>query len=254
MTTDAATRERLWRVRKGLYTAVAGARPAGSTALLEDVAVPVADLTATVRDLGALFERRGYGDAVTFGHAKDGNLHFMITPRLGDRAELDRYAAFSDDLVDLVLGHGGTLKAEHGTGRIMAPFVRRQYGDELYAVMREVKRLLDPHGLLNPGVVLTDDDHEHLRNLKVESSAGGDDAALVDRCVECGYCEPGCPSRTVTTTPRQPGSRCSRRWPPRRPPSGASSSGSTPTRASRRAPRTRCASRRVPWASTRASS
>ncbi|MDF2806054.1 MAG: hypothetical protein K0S43_1000 [Cellulosimicrobium sp.] len=203
VTTDPAVRERLWRVRKGLYTAVAGARPAGSTALLEDVAVPVADLTATVRDLGALFARRGYGDAVTFGHAKDGNLHFMITPRLGDRAELDRYAAFSDDLVDLVLGHGGTLKAEHGTGRIMAPFVRRQFGDELYAVMREIKRLLDPRGLLNPGVLLTDDDHEHLRNLKVESSAGGDDAPLVDRCVECGYCEPGCPSRTVTTTPRQ---------------------------------------------------
>ena len=203
VTTDAATRERLWRVRKGLYTAVAGARPAGSTALLEDVAVPVADLTATVRDLGGLFVRHGYGDAVTFGHAKDGNLHFMITPRLGDRAELDRYAAFSDDLVDLVLGHGGTLKAEHGTGRIMAPFVRRQYGDELYDVMREVKRLFDPRGLLNPGVVLSDDDHEHLRNLKVEASAGGEDAPLVDRCVECGYCEPGCPSRTVTTTPRQ---------------------------------------------------
>jgi D-lactate dehydrogenase len=203
VTTDAATRERLWRVRKGLYTAVAGARPAGSTALLEDVAVPVADLTATVRDLGALFARRGYGDAVTFGHAKDGNLHFMITPRLGDRAELDRYAAFSDDLVDLVLGHGGTLKAEHGTGRIMAPFVRRQYGDDLYDVMREIKRLCDPHGLLNPGVLISEDPHEHLAHLKVESSAGGDDAPLVDRCVECGYCEPGCPSRTVTTTPRQ---------------------------------------------------
>ncbi|WP_454042396.1 FAD-binding and (Fe-S)-binding domain-containing protein [Cellulosimicrobium sp. Marseille-Q8652] len=203
LTTDPATRERLWRVRKGLYTAVAGARPAGSTALLEDVAVPVADLTATVRDLSGVFARHGYDDAVTFGHAKDGNLHFMITPRLGDRAELARYAAFSEDLVDLVLDHGGTLKAEHGTGRIMAPFVRRQYGDELYDVMREVKRLLDPQGLLNPGVVLSDDPEEHLRNLKVEASAGGEDAALVDRCVECGYCEPGCPSRTVTTTPRQ---------------------------------------------------
>lgn len=203
LTTDPATRERLWRVRKGLYTAVAGARPAGSTALLEDVAVPVADLTAAVRDLGGVFARHGYDDAVTFGHAKDGNLHFMITPRLGDRAELDRYAAFTEDLVDLVLGHGGTLKAEHGTGRIMAPFVRRQYGDELYDVMREVKRLLDPQGLLNPGVVLSDDPEEHLRHLKVESSAGGEDAPLVDRCVECGYCEPGCPSRTVTTTPRQ---------------------------------------------------
>ncbi|SKC62149.1 FAD-binding and (Fe-S)-binding domain-containing protein [Krasilnikoviella flava] len=203
LTTDTATRERLWRVRKGLYTAVAGARPAGATALLEDVVVPVPDLTATVRALGGLFARHGYDDAVTFGHAKDGNLHFMISPRLGDAAELDRYAAFSDDLVDLVLGHGGSLKAEHGTGRIMAPFVRRQYGDELYAVMREVKRLFDPRGVLNPGVIITDDPREHLRDLKVEASAGGEDAPLVDRCVECGYCEPGCPSRTVTTTPRQ---------------------------------------------------
>ncbi|MCZ2261853.1 FAD-binding and (Fe-S)-binding domain-containing protein [Isoptericola sp. QY 916] len=203
LTTDPATRKRLWRVRKGLYTAVAGARPAGATALLEDVVVPVADLTATVRDLGGLFARHGYDDAVTFGHAKDGNLHFMISPRLGDAAELDRYAAFSDDLVDLVLGRGGSLKAEHGTGRIMAPFVRRQYGDDLYAVMREIKSLFDPRGLLNPGVIITDDPHEHLRDLKVEASAGGEDAPLVDRCVECGYCEPGCPSRTVTTTPRQ---------------------------------------------------
>ena len=203
LTTDPATRERLWHVRKGLYTAVAGARKAGATALLEDVVVPVPDLTATVRDLGGLFARHGYDDAVTFGHAKDGNLHFMITPRLGDAAELDRYAAFSDDLVDLILGRGGSLKAEHGTGRIMAPFVRRQYGDDLYAVMREIKRLFDPRGLLNPGVILTDDPHEHLRDLKVEASAGGEDAPLVDRCVECGYCEPGCPSRTVTTTPRQ---------------------------------------------------
>ncbi|CAM3414038.1 FAD-binding and (Fe-S)-binding domain-containing protein [Isoptericola cucumis] len=208
VTTDTATRDRLWRVRKGLYTAVAGARPAGATALLEDVVVPVADLTATVRDLGGLFARHGYDgslndEAVTFGHAKDGNLHFMISPRLGDAAELDRYAAFSDDLVDLVLSRGGSLKAEHGTGRIMAPFVRRQYGDELYEVMREIKRLCDPAGLLNPGVVLTDDPQAHLRDLKVEASAGGDDGPLVDRCVECGYCEPGCPSRTVTTTPRQ---------------------------------------------------
>ncbi|MFE7404953.1 FAD-binding and (Fe-S)-binding domain-containing protein [Isoptericola sp. NPDC057559] len=208
LTTDPATRERLWRVRKGLYTAVAGARPAGATALLEDVVVPVPDLTATVRDLGGLFARHGYDgtlndEAVTFGHAKDGNLHFMISPRLGDAAELDRYAAFSDDLVDLVLGHGGSLKAEHGTGRIMAPFVHRQYGDDLYAVMREIKRLFDPRNVLNPGVVITDDPTEHLRDLKVEASAGGEDAALVDRCVECGYCEPGCPSRTVTTTPRQ---------------------------------------------------
>ncbi|WP_265522353.1 FAD-binding and (Fe-S)-binding domain-containing protein [Oerskovia flava] len=206
LTRAAAARARLWRVRKGLYTAVAGARPPGSTALLEDVAVPVADLTATVRDLNGLFVTHGYTDAVTFGHAKDGNLHFMINPRLDDPRELQRYTAFTDDLVDLVLGHGGTLKAEHGTGRIMAPFVRRQFGDELYAVMRRVKELCDPDGLLNPGVLLDEDPTAHLRHLKLVPSVGAGGGALtetVDRCVECGYCEPSCPSRTVTTTPRQ---------------------------------------------------
>ncbi|QDW63994.1 FAD-binding and (Fe-S)-binding domain-containing protein [Oerskovia sp. KBS0722] len=207
LTRDPAARGRLWRVRKGLYTAVAGARAPGSTALLEDLVVPVPDLTATVGDLGGLFERHGYDDAVTFGHAKDGNLHFMITPRLSDDGELDRFAAFTEDMVTLVLDRGGSLKAEHGTGRIMAPFVRRQFGDELYAVMREVKGLCDPTGLLNPGVLLTDDDEAHLAHLKlvppVGTSAAGDLAEVVDRCVECGYCEPACPSRTVTTTPRQ---------------------------------------------------
>ncbi|KZM36474.1 FAD-binding and (Fe-S)-binding domain-containing protein [Oerskovia enterophila] len=207
LTRDPAARGRLWRVRKGLYTAVAGARAPGSTALLEDLVVPVPDLTATVRDLGGLFAQHGYDDAVTFGHAKDGNLHFMITPRLSDDGELDRFAAFTEDMVGLVLGRGGSLKAEHGTGRIMAPFVRRQFGDDLYAVMREVKALCDPEGILNPGVLLTDDDEAHLQHLKlvppVGTAAAGDLAAVVDRCVECGYCEPACPSRTVTTTPRQ---------------------------------------------------
>ncbi|MHA7135540.1 FAD-binding and (Fe-S)-binding domain-containing protein [Oerskovia turbata] len=207
LTRDPAARGRLWRVRKGLYTAVAGARAPGSTALLEDLVVPVPDLTATLRDLGGLFDRHGYDDAVTFGHAKDGNLHFMITPHLSADGELDRFAAFTEDMVGLVLDRGGSLKAEHGTGRIMAPFVRRQFGDDLYAVMREVKALCDPTGLLNPGVLLTDDDAAHLAHLKlvppVGEDAAGDLAEVVDRCVECGYCEPACPSRTVTTTPRQ---------------------------------------------------
>ncbi|WNB86410.1 FAD-binding and (Fe-S)-binding domain-containing protein [Cellulomonas sp. ATA003] len=199
LTRDAAARARLWRTRKGLYTAVAGARAPGTTALLEDVVVPLDVLPGTVADLTRLLDRHGYDEAVVFGHAKDANLHFMITPRLDDRRELDTYARFTDDLVDLVLGRGGSLKAEHGTGRIMAPFVRRQYGDDLYDVMVEVKRLCDPHGVLNPGVVLDEDPEAHLRNLKVSPPVHPE----LDRCVECGYCEPSCPSRDVTTTPRQ---------------------------------------------------
>ena len=199
LTRDAAARASLWRTRKGLYTAVAGARAPGTTALLEDVVVPPDQLPAAVADLTRLFDGYGYDEAVVFGHAKDANLHFMITPRLEDRAEVERYARFTEDLVDLVLGRAGSLKAEHGTGRIMAPFVRRQYGDALYDVMVEVKRLCDPAGVLNPGVLLDDDHDAHLRDLKVSAPVHPE----LDRCVECGYCEPTCPSRGVTTTPRQ---------------------------------------------------
>ena len=196
---DAQIRTRLWHIRKGLYATVAGARPSGTTALLEDIAVPVPALLDTCRELTALFDRYGYEDSVIFGHAKDGNIHFLLNERFNQSERPERYIAFTQSMVDLVLGREGTLKAEHGTGRIMAPFVRRQYGDELYEVMREVKDLCDPQYLLNPGVLLTDDPELYIRDLKVTPAVEQE----VDRCVECGYCEPVCPSRDLTLTPRQ---------------------------------------------------
>ncbi|RMB62385.1 FAD-binding oxidoreductase [Tessaracoccus antarcticus] len=198
-TTDPVLRAEWWHVRKGLYTAVAGARPSGSTALLEDVVVPMPQLADTVSALTRMCNSYGYDDAVQFGHAKDGNLHFMINPNLSDETQLGTYARFTDDLVDLILEADGSLKAEHGTGRIMAPFVRRQYGDELYDVMVRIKRACDPGNTLNPGVIITEDAHAHLRDLKPATLVD----AQVDRCVECGYCEPVCPSKDLTTTPRQ---------------------------------------------------
>ncbi|MDQ1530829.1 MAG: D-lactate dehydrogenase, partial [Microbacteriaceae bacterium] len=199
LSTDAAVRAGLWHIRKGLYTAVAGARPSGTTALLEDIAVPVGELYATCTELIRLFDVHGYVGSVIFGHAKDGNVHFMINERFDRPESLRRYEAFTEDMVALVLAHGGTLKAEHGTGRVMAPFVRRQYGDELYAVMQEVKALVDPDGLLNPGVLLNEDPVAHITALKTSPTVEPE----VDRCVECGYCEPVCPSRDLTTTPRE---------------------------------------------------
>ena len=129
--TDASARASAWKFRKGLYASVAGARPAGTTALLEDVVVPVERLADTCGSLQQLFVRHGYDDSVIFGHAKDGNIHFMLTDRFGDAASEQRYLDFTDDMVDLILDARGNLKAEHGTGRVMAPYVRRQYGDEL---------------------------------------------------------------------------------------------------------------------------
>ncbi len=198
LSSDTRTRAQLWHLRKGLYAQVAGARPSGTTALLEDVVVPVERLSQTCVELTALFDKHGYSDNVIFGHAKDGNIHFMLTDRFSGPG-LERYAAFTEDMVDVVLAAGGSLKAEHGTGRVMAPFVRRQYGDELYGVMWELKRLLDPAGVLNPGVVLDEDPQAHLRDLKEPARIEPE----ADRCVECGYCEPVCPSRDLTLTPRQ---------------------------------------------------
>jgi D-lactate dehydrogenase len=189
----------LWRIRKGLYSAVAGARPQGSNALLEDVAVHTEQLGELCGGLTGLFDRHGYQGSVIFGHARDGNLHFMLNEQFTDEQKLRRYQDFTEDMVDLVLRLGGTLKAEHGTGRIMAPFVERQYGAALTGAMRELKAMVDPGALLNPGSVLTDDDGIWLRDLKTAPTVEEE----VDRCVECGFCEPVCPSRTLTTTPRQ---------------------------------------------------
>lgn len=199
LTTDAAERAALWHVRKGLHTAVAGARPSGTTALLEDIAVPVDRLLVTCERLQEMFAAHGYEGSVIFGHAKDGNVHFLVNERFDDPASLARYERFTAELVDLVLEQGGSLKAEHGTGRIMAPFVRRQYGDELTELMWDIKRLIDPDGILNPGVVLSDDPQSYLRDLKRVPAVEKE----VDRCVECGYCEPTCPSKDLTLTPRQ---------------------------------------------------
>ncbi|MFE7629966.1 FAD-binding and (Fe-S)-binding domain-containing protein [Kocuria sp. NPDC057446] len=199
LTDDPAARAALWTVRKGLYTTVAGARPSGSNALLEDVVVPVAELGETCEQLTALFDAHGYRDSVIFGHAKDGNVHFMLNEQFDRPDLLARYERFTEDMVALVLDHHGSLKAEHGTGRNMAPFVRRQYGDELYDVMVALKRLVDPGALLNPGVLLNEDPTVYVRDLKTAPTVEQE----VDRCVECGYCEPVCPSKDLTLTPRQ---------------------------------------------------
>ncbi|WP_239579877.1 FAD-binding and (Fe-S)-binding domain-containing protein [Microlunatus panaciterrae] len=199
LVSDPAIRGNLWQLRKGLYAAVAGSRPSGTTALLEDIAVPVGSLSRTCADLQVLFDRYGYADAVIFGHAKDGNIHFLINIDFSEPDQLAGYRAFTEEMVELVLAAGGTLKAEHGTGRIMAPFVRRQFGDRLYGFLLEIKNGCDPTGLLNPDTVLSSDAELHLKHLKATPGVGPE----VDRCVECGYCEPVCPSRDLTTTPRQ---------------------------------------------------
>ncbi len=198
--TDAATCEMYWKVRKGTFPAVGAMRKTGTTVLIEDVAFPVRALADATLDLQALMQRHGYAEGIIFGHALAGNLHFVITQDFGDAAEIDRYARFMDELCELVVKkYDGSLKAEHGTGRNMAPFVEMEWGKEATDLMRQIKRLFDPEGLLNPGVILNDNPHAHLENLK--PMPGAED--IVDRCIECGFCEPLCPSHRLTLSPRQ---------------------------------------------------
>lgn len=199
LTQEASRRALMWVMRKGLYTKVAWNRPKGTAALLEDVAVPMESLGGVCSELQVLFDRHNYADAVIFGHAKDGNIHFLVTEDFAGPASLQRYDDFTEDLVELILGKDGTLKAEHGTGRIMAPFVQRQYGDELYEAMWDIKKACDPSNVLNPGSVLTTDNEQHLKDIKPTEPV----REVIDDCVECGYCEPVCPSQHLTTTPRQ---------------------------------------------------
>lgn len=199
-TSDVQKQMALWAVRKGLLPSVGGVRESGTTALIEDVAFPVERLAEAVTDLRQLFVRHGYSNAIIFGHAKDGNLHFVITQSFNDDRAIQRYARFMDDLVELVVRrYDGSLKAEHGTGRNIAPFVETEWGPEAYAVMKELKRLIDPLNLLNPGVILNTNPRAHLTDLKTLPSVEKE----VDMCIECGYCETVCPSRNLTMTPRQ---------------------------------------------------
>jgi D-lactate dehydrogenase len=198
--TDPDECARYWAIRKGLFPAVGAVRETGTTVIIEDVAFPVERLADAVADLHRLFQRWEYHEALIFGHALEGNLHFVFTQSFDTPEALTRYEGLMDDVAKLVVdGYGGSLKAEHGTGRNMAPYVELEWGKDAYELMWELKRLLDPAGILNPGVILNEDPQIHLKNLKPLPAAN----PLVDKCIECGFCEPVCPSRDLTLTPRQ---------------------------------------------------
>jgi D-lactate dehydrogenase len=199
-TFDANEQAALWRIRSGMFPSVGAVRKSGTTVIIEDVAFPIEKLADAAIDLNRLFKKHDYGEGIIFGHARDGNLHFVVTQSFNEQAAIDRYARFMDDVVELVVKkYDGALKAEHGTGRNMAPFVETEWGLEAYGVMKRLKALADPLNLLNPGVIINPDPKAHLADLKSLPSVEEE----VDKCIECGFCEPKCPSRELTLTPRQ---------------------------------------------------
>ncbi len=199
-TDDPLAQAALWKTRKGIIASIGGRRAPGSTCINEDVVFPVHHLAEAVTDLQHLFTEFGYPDGAVFGHAKDGNLHFLVNQAFKTDADIAHYDLFLRAMVKIVSGkYDGALKAEHGTGRNMAPFVATEWGDEAYAMMRDLKSLLDPDNMLNPGVVINPNPNAHMTHVKNMALV----APEVDKCIECGFCESKCPSRRLTLTPRQ---------------------------------------------------
>ena len=192
--------EKLWNVRKGLFPAVGAARQIGTTVVIEDVVFPIETLADATLELQGLMKKHGYDEGIIFGHALEGNLHFVFTQDFSDPGEVARYQRLMEDVCDLVVGkYDGSLKGEHGTGRNMAPFVEMEWGEKAYALMKRIKRVFDPKRLLNPGVIINNNPRVYLEDLKPLPKVH----ELIDKCTECGFCEVMCPSRNLTTTPRQ---------------------------------------------------
>lgn len=202
-TTTVAARQQLWNIRDGVFPCVAGVRVPGASVILEDVAAPVEKLDVLVEGVQQLFHKHGYDGAI-FGHARAGNIHPLITSKMDSVSSLDNFKSFMEGFVTHVLSLEGSLKGEHGTGRAIAPFVEREWGADIYALMCEVKRLADPKGILNPGVMINSDPESYIKPMKsLDLFGAGLGYADADKCMECGYCEHVCPSRDITLTPRQ---------------------------------------------------
>ncbi len=192
-------RLKLWKIRKSLFATVGSMRKPGTSIITEDLCFDIENLNAAINDLHKLFKKWNYEDAVIFGHAKDGNLHFNLSIDLESKTGIENYHSMMEEVVEMtVKKYDGSLKAEHGTGRNMAPYVEYEWGKEIYDIMWRIKIAADPQNILNPGVILNKNKNIHIENLKPMPAVHD----TVDLCVECGFCEPVCPSKEFTFTPR----------------------------------------------------
>lgn len=187
-----------WKIRKGLLPISASNKRPRSTVITEDICFEIHNFAKGIEGITKLFKLYNF-EGIIFGHALSGNVHFIITPLLDDELERENFAKFMDSMVNLVLDLKGSTKAEHGTGRMMAPFVELEWGKKAYKINERIKNIFDPQGLFNPDVILCKDPHIHMKNLKPSHQIED----YLEACMECGFCEKVCPSKNFTLTPRQ---------------------------------------------------
>lgn len=187
-----------WKIRKGLLPIASMARGDGSSVITEDVCFEIDKLGDGITEITNLFKKYNF-NGIIFGHALSGNVHFIITPNLNNKKEKENFENLVFDMAKIVSSMGGSIKAEHGTGRMMAPFVEMEWGKKAYEINKKIKNIFDKKNLLNPDVIITNDPLIHTKNIKEMSKIED----FINKCMECGFCQKACPSEALTLNPRQ---------------------------------------------------
>lgn len=214
-TEDPAIYSKFWAIRSGIFPAVGGQREIGTTCLIEDIAYPIDDLPKATLELQKMLEEYGYDDACIYGHALEGNYHFIINQSFNSDEQTQRYMNLMNDVVKQVVDkYDGSLKAEHGTGRNMAPFVKHEWGEDAYQLMKDLKAVFDPKGLINQEVIFNDDPKCFVQSIKPLPKLTVSDLdpdkefaemvyEKINKCIECGFCEINCLTHGLTMSSRQ---------------------------------------------------
>jgi D-lactate dehydrogenase (cytochrome) len=147
---DEEAREKLWEARHDAALAIRDLYP-GMGMMATDVCVPISDLPGALRHARDIIESRGLDGAI-LGHVGDGNYHAVFPVDTGDEADQERAEAVNEEIVDYALERGGTCTGEHGIGLGKTEHLQKEHGDSL-PFMREIKRIADPNGIMNPGKV-----------------------------------------------------------------------------------------------------
>ena len=181
--------EALWRVRKAIYPTLyrydTKKKPIN---FVDDVVVPAGRLPELIAYLDRYFKEMEIPVAI-YGHIGDGNAHINPLMDMKNSDDVGRMATISKEIHSTVIHRfGGSLCGEHGDGRVRGEFLRELYGEEVYALFKQVKRIFDPDQLLSPGVKLTGAPFTtHL-----------DTERLAKPCATCGKCNTVCPVYDIT--------------------------------------------------------
>lgn len=166
--TDPRAQARVWKSRKDagplLYRKRRRQHPAE---FMEDVSVDYRRLGDYIAGLEKIQKKHDIAICY-FGHAGDGELHLRPYLDLGDPRDRDKMKAIAEEVFTLAWSLGGSISGEHAVGLIRAGYVRRQYGDAYYDILKKVKAIFDPAGLMNPGKILNEDPDVMFKNLRRE--------------------------------------------------------------------------------------